>query len=819
MEHTIYVTKKSGKKAKLDIKKIKRIAEKAVLGLKNVSSEELIQESGLIFFDGMKTSEVQESLIKTAVSKIDVDRPDWSNVAARLSLFDLYHNVGKVLKTKKGEPYGNLERYFDYLASEGRLILGLKELYDINQLNKAIKPERDFQFNYLGFKTLAGRYLIKDLAGKVSELPQYLFMGVAMFVAQREGNTHLPKGETLPKNINVTEIQKYTRTRWAISFYNLLSKFEFMAATPTLSNARTPRSQLSSCFVTAVPDTIEGIFDMYQEQALLSKFGGGVGTDWSSIRGSSSTIDGHKGAAGGLVPFLKIDNDIALAVDQLGVRNGAFAVYTEPWHIDINSFLELKKTSGEDRRRTHDLFPALWLTDLFLERVESNQDWTLFDPYDVPGLKEAYGDEFYALYRQFEANPKIPKKTVRAKELWKTILKEYFETGSPFLAFKDTANRRNPNKHAGIIRSSNLCQEIFQNTSPNQYQVEITFDDGSKASYDESEYLTTDAGFSKKVSKLSVVDSLDGKQIYFIGKKVIEGETAVCNLGSINLSKINSNADIERVVPLAIRFLDAVIDLNFYPVKKAKDTNMKSRAIGLGVMGEAEYLATNKIMFGSSEHLFEIDRIMEKISYTAIQSSSILAKEKGAYPNFKNSDWDKGIFPMDHALTNKNVIELIDRPTSCDWESLKAQVHEDGLRNGYIMAIAPTASISILTGTSQAIEPVFKKKWFEENLSGLIPVVAPNLSAETWNFYPTAYEVDQQKIIHAGAIRQKWIDQGQSLNFFITLDKVSGKYLNDIYMNAWKFGLKSTYYLRSMSPEIIDDPAIEDRSQECIGCQ
>ncbi len=491
----------------------------------------------------------------------------------------------------------------------------------------------------------------------------------------------------------------------------------------------------------------------------------------------------------------------------------------EPWHIDINDFLDLKKNSGEERRRAHDLFPAMWLNDLFMQRVQEDAIWTLFDPYDVRELATLYGDEFNKRYIELEEDESIIKEKIKAKNLWKKILTSYFETGSPFLCFKDNANRANPNGHTGVIRSSNLCTEIFQNTKPNHYKIKFIFEDGNSISYEEDEIVKVDSGMEKPAKKVTALDSLGGQAIYVVEKEKINGDTAVCNLASVNLSRINTKEDINRIVPIAIRCLDNVIDLNFYPVEKVKRTNMKSRSIGLGVMGEAQMLAEQGITWGSQEHFDKVDEVMEAVSFNAISASCDLAKEKGSYPEFEDSHWSKGIMPMDHA--NAEVINLVDRgglfASSYEWDELRAKVKRQGMRNGYLMAIAPTSSISILTGTTQAIEPVFKRKWFEENLSGLIPVVAPRLSPETWAYYTPAYDLNQTLLIKAAAIRQKWIDQGQSLNIFITLDKASGKYLNEIYMLAWKLGLKSTYYLRSQSPEIAND--VEDRSMECVGCQ
>ncbi|MDQ7067325.1 MAG: ribonucleoside-diphosphate reductase subunit alpha [Sulfurimonas sp.] len=787
----ITVIKRNGRTEPLDISKIQKYTEAAVKGLSNVSQSELEVDAQIHFRDGITSKEIQETLIKTAVDKIDIDAPNWTFVASRLFIFNLYHQVNGFTG------YCKLEKYFEKGEKEGRILLGLKEMYDLDELEKHLVPERDFLFNYLGVKTLYDRYLIKDRDSNPIELPQHMFMAIAMFLAQREEN----------------------RQEWAIKFYNMISKFEVMLATPTLSNARTTRHQLSSCYIGSTPDNIEGIFDAYQEMAMLSKFGGGIGWDWTQVRSMGSFIDGHKNAAGGTVPFLKITNDIAIAVDQLGTRKGAIAVYLEPWHIDINDFLDLKKNSGEERRRAHDLFPSLWLNDMFMRRVQEDAIWTLFDPYDVRELTNIHGEEFNKRYLELEQDESLIKEHIKAKDLWKKILTSYFETGSPFLCFKDNANRANPNDHYGIIRSSNLCTEIFQNTEPNRYKIKFVFEDGETISYEEDEMVTVDSGITKPAKKVTALDSLGGLPIFVVEKEKINGSTAVCNLASINLSRINTKEDINRIVPTAVRCLDNVIDLNFYPVEKVKRTNMKSRSIGLGVMGEAQMLAEQGIQWGTQEHFDKIDEVMESVCYNTINASADLAKEKGAYPEFAGSKWSRGIFPQDHA--NAEVINLVDRgglfASTYEWDDLRRKVQKQGMRNGYLMAVAPTSSISILTGTTQAIEPVFKRKWSEENLSGLIPVVVPNLSPETWSYYTPAYDLNQTLLIKAAAIRQKWIDQGQSLNIFITLDKASGKYLNEIYMLAWKLGLKSTYYLRSQSPEVASD--VEDRSMECVGCQ
>lgn len=787
------VVKRNGRIEPLDVTKIQKYTRDSVLGLEGVSQSELEVDAKLQFRDKITTREIQQTLIKTAVDKIDIDCPNWTFVAARLFLYDLYHRVNGF------NGYKTLREYLELGESENRIIKGMKEKFDLERLNKKIDANRDLQFNYLGIKTLYDRYLLKNKKGEPIELPQHMFMGIAMFLAQNEQDPNF----------------------WAEQFYDLLSKFEVMAATPTLSNARTPRHQLSSCYVGSTPDNIEGIFDSYKEMALLSKYGGGIGWDFSKIRGLGSFIDGHKNAAGGVIPFLKITNDIAIAVDQLGTRKGAISVYLEPWHSDIFDFIDIKKNSGEERRRTHDLFPALWIPDLFMKRVQEDGLWSLFDSLTCSDLTDLYGEAFEARYIEYEQDPNITKETVKAKELWKRILTNYFEVGSPFLCFKDNANRANPNSHSGIIRSSNLCTEIFQNTQPNECFIRVEYEDGTIEDFAEYQEIITDCGIKKSSNKITSTDSIRGKKVFIAQRESRDGKTAVCNLASVNLSKIHTKEDIERVVPIAIRMLDNVIDLNFYPNRKVKVTNLNNRSIGLGVMGEAQMLAESRIEWGSDQHLAKIDEIMEMISYNAIKASCELAQEKGVYNEFIGSHWSEGIFPIDKA--NNEAKKLVDRGGLFgfvyDWDNLRKEVKTKGIRNGYLMAVAPTSSISILVGTTQTIEPIYKRKWFEENLSGLIPVVAPNLSLENWNYYTSAYEIDQTLLIKAAAVRQKWIDQGQSTNIFIALNLASGKYLNEIYMLAWKLGLKSTYYLRSQSVEAEEQTDTMDRSIECEGCQ
>jgi len=970
MKRDIRVQKRKGNLEPLDISKIRKQTKIAEL-YEDTSLSELEVDSHLQFYDGIKTEDIQQTLIKTAVDKISIRRPNWTFVASRLFLSDLWHKFGLVYGKDENEV--TLKDVIDYGIKRKKYIRTLNIDYteeQINELHNYMDFDRDHQFTYLGIKTLYDRYLVKEDNGYPIEMPQYMFMLIAMYLAGKEQD----------------------KMNWTKKFYDMISKFEVMMATPTLSNARTLRHQLSSCYVGSTPDNIEGIFDSYKEMALLSKYGGGIGWDWSKVRAMKGEIAGFKGVAGGVVPFLKIANDLAVAVDQLGTRAGSIAVFLPTWHLDLMDFLDLKKNSGEERRRTHDLFPALWIDDYFMECVELDKDWYLYDPHSVKQrynieLDELQGNDLKRMLVKLANDDKILKEKFKAKEVWRKALTSYFESGNPFLAFKDTANRRNPNKHNGIIRSSNLCvtgdtkiltkefgdieinkvvnqsltvwngKEWSENVTitqtaidyPNLYKVIISnFEDGRAVEIKATDYhkwynsigeefrtkdlkkgmilesfMLPDGKIENKyvityieklllpedtycalepkrnrlmfngvltgncteiyqntepndykynlwfkgyetapitlhenkiVSVIDQSDTLDGyevlytitvkeltggehilfnieeKNVSFFGQVTCiektqgqNGKTAVCNLASVNLSKINTKKDFERIIPIAIRALDNVIDLNYYPTKKAERANKENRAIGLGMMGEAQMLADNKIMFGTKLHLEKINSICEMFSYNAIKASSDLAKEKGSYFGFKGSEWSKGIFPIDSSISLQEIDDRLSGKYVYNWEKLRKKVKADGMRNGYLMAIAPTSSISILVGTSQAIEPIYKRKWFEENKSGFIPVTAPNINPENINYYISAYDVEQKDIIKAGAVRQRWIDQGQSLNIFVKPQEVTGRYLSELYMLAWKLGLKSTYYLRSQSPEAEDkdeeDFDVIDRSYECAGCQ
>lgn len=708
------IKKRNGIYEDLDISKIKKQTQEACEGLNNVSSDELELDCNIQFVNGMDSSAIQGILIRTAISKIDIDRPNWTFVGARLQLNDLYKKVGISFDKIGHNIYAELSLR-EYITKGVEVGILRPELlrYDLDYLNTLIKKDNDKLFTYLGIKTFIDKYAKRfPMSNNIFELPQHLFMANAMAV-------NIPETENILAKIEET--------------YNAMSSFELVLATPSLGNARLKDKSCFSCFVGSSSDDLGSLFDGYKEQAFMSKEGGGIGWDYSRVRAKGSSISGHLGVGAGKVPFFRINDAIVNAVDQLGSRKGAKKVYIADWDLDIYDFIDLKKNSGEDRRRTHDLFTCISFDDVFMERVEKDLEFTLFDPYDVPDLCETFGIEFKNRYEYYEGQARLGNikrfQVIKAKDLWKKFILSYFETGSPDMYFKDTSNNAHKNKHLGIIRSLNLCNE-FENP-------------------------------------------------------VNEDEIAVCNLGSVNLGRIKSYEHFIRITKLGVRILDNIIDISKYPLEKAEKTHKERRSIGLGVMGEAEYLATHKIKFGTQEHFDELERLYSTFQKASIEASSELAELKGCYPKWEGSEW------------YKNGIKM---------------------RNGYLNCIAPTSSISILVGTTQAIEPVYKRKWFEENLSGLIPVVVPNLSPETWEYYISAYEVNQLDAVKANAIRQKYIDMAISFNIFIDPEKITGKDINDILFLCWKLKLKSTYYLRSKSPETKKEEIV-DRSMECTGCQ
>ncbi|MEM9254899.1 MAG: ribonucleoside-diphosphate reductase subunit alpha [Pseudomonadota bacterium] len=765
---SINVVQADGSTAPLDIERLHTIVSEACTELTDVSETEILDEALRNLYDGVTASEISTSLVITARTMIEQE-PNYSYVAARLLCDNLRAEALGFLGVADSATQHDMDRLYAqalpaYIARGVELELLSPELqdYDLQRLGDALLPERDLQFTYLGLQTLYDRYFIHSDDVRI-ELPQIFFMRVAMGLATREQD----------KNAR------------AIEFYQLLSSFDYMSSTPTLFNAGTLRPQLSSCYLTTVPDNLHGIYGAIQDNAMLSKFAGGLGNDWTPVRALGAYIKGTNGKSQGVVPFLKVVNDTAVAVNQGGKRKGAVCAYLETWHLDIEEFLELRKNTGDDRRRTHDMNTANWIPDLFMKRLFDGGDWTLFSPNDVPDLHDLYGRAFEERYQEYEvlaASGELKLfKTVKAENLWRKMLGMLFETGHPWMTFKDPCNLRSPQQHVGVVHSSNLCTEITLNTN--------------------------------------------GEEI------------AVCNLGSVNLpAHIDDNglnmAKLEKTVRTAVRMLDNVIDINYYSVPQAENSNMLHRPVGLGLMGFQDALYKQHIAYGSDQAVDFADRSMEAISYYAIQASSELAKERGSYSSYQGSLWSQGIFPIDSLdrLTEErgeNYIE-VDRSQSLDWASLRGAVKTQGMRNSNVMAIAPTATIANITGVSQSIEPTYQNLYVKSNLSGEFTVVNPYLvndlkERELWDqvmvndlkyydgsvqsidrvpddlkaVYSTAFEVEPRWLVESASRRQKWIDQAQSLNLYI--NNANGKKLDITYRMAWYSGLKTTYYLRSLA--------------------
>ena len=756
---------------------INAAVEKACAGLENVDATSLAQEIKGSTYEGISPKDLAESMLMTARTLVEKE-PNYSYVTARLLLNNLENEVSSFLgferRADRAAMYKEaLVKTIDKGIEVGFLSEELKT-FDLERLGSAIKEERDFQFTYLGLQTLYDRYFITFEETRY-EMPQVFLMRVAMGLA----------------------IQEKDKNDRAEEFYNLLSSFDYMSSTPTLFNSGTNRPQLSSCYLTTVPDDLSGIYGAIRDNALLSKWAGGLGNDWTNVRALGSRIKGTNGKSQGIVPFLKVSNDTAVAVNQGGKRKGAFCAYLECWHLDVEEFLDLRKNTGDDRRRTHDMNTANWVPDLFMKRLESDSNWTLFSPSDVPELHDIYGSEFEKRYEEYEkmaASGELKLyKTIKAKDLWRKMLSMLFETGHPWITFKDPCNIRSPQGHVGTVHSSNLCTEITLNTN--------------------------------------------------------EDEIAVCNLGSINLpqhiqdGKINVE-QLKNSVKTAIRMLDNVVDINYYPVPQAENSNKKHRPIGLGMMGFQDALYKLGISYNSNEAVEFADRSMELISYFAIEASAELAKERGTYESYEGSLWDQGIFPIDsiELLAEQRGKDFIDQntDTTLDWEALRAVVKDTGMRNSNVMAIAPTATIANITGVSQSIEPTYQNLYVKSNLSGEFTVVNPYLIEELkkeslWDDvmlsdlkyyegslsqinripehikekFKTAFEVEPRFIVESASRRQKWIDQAQSLNLYI--GNVDGKKLDVTYRMAWYKGLKTTYYLRAMGATATEKSTV-DRS-------
>ena len=756
---TLQITDANGQLQPLDLSALTATIETASAGLEGIDVQAIVDETVKNLYNGVKESDIATTMMMATRTRIEQE-PNYTYVTARLLCNELVGTgleflglATDTLESDALEPFLKKGIELDLLSPE---LLD----FDLVKLAAAIQPERSNQFTYLGLQTLFDRYFIHS-NGVRFELPQLFFMRVSMGLALNEEN----------------------KEERAIEFYNLLSSFDYMASTPTLFNSGTLRPQLSSCYLTTIGDDLYDIYGAMRDNAMLSKWAGGLGNDWTPVRALNSYIKGTNGKSQGVVPFLKVANDTAVAVNQGGKRKGAVCAYLETWHLDIEEFLELRKNTGDDRRRTHDMNTANWVPDLFMQRVFEDAEWTLFTPSEVPDLHDLTGAEFAERYTHYEAVAKeqnLLHKKVRAKDLWRKMLSMLFETGHPWITFKDVCNLRSPQQHVGVVHSSNLCTEITLNTS--------------------------------------------------------QDEIAVCNLGSINLVQhvqggVLDREKLARTIKTAVRMLDNVIDINYYAVPQAKNSNLKHRPVGMGIMGFQDALYEMGIAYGSDAAVDFADESMEVISYYAIQTSSDLALERGAYSTFKGSLWDQGILPIDSlelvAKSRPERMFEVDRTQRLDWDSLRAKVQKDGMRNSNVMAIAPTATISNICGVSQSIEPTFQNLYVKSNLSGEFTVINPYLvralkERGLWDtvmvndlkhfegsvqkiaripeelkaIFATAFEVDTRWIVDAASRRQKWIDQAQSLNLYIA--GANGKKLDITYKMAWLRGLKTTYYLRAL---------------------
>jgi ribonucleoside-diphosphate reductase alpha chain len=742
---TIQIVKRSGETEDLRIDKLKKVIGFACAHYPACDPLELEMDACIQFRDRMTTKEIQRIVMQTAVEKTSVDNPDWQFVAARLLAYDLYKDAAINRGYRGHFGYGDFAQLIHTLTDKGLYGTYLTETYtdsELAELGAYIKPERDELFNYAGLRLLADRYLIKDFGGGVMELPQERFMVIAMHLAMKEKD----------------------RLKHAKDFYDILSKLEITVATPTLSNAGTPFHQLSSCFIDTVDDSLSGIMNTAGATSMVSKYGGGVGIYLGKVRSRGASIRGHKGASGGIVPWTRLYNQIAISVDQLGTRAGAFAIYLDVWHADILDFLNLKTNNGDDRMKAHDIFPGVCIPDLFMRRVKERGMWYLFDPHEVRqvmgfSLEDFYGEEFERRYELCVSEERLAIKTeIPAIEIMKRIMSSAFETGTPFIFYRDTVNRANPNKHAGMVYSSNLCTEIMQNMSPTVFAGE-ELEDGD------------------------------------VVLRYKPGDFVVCNLSSLNLGRIHSMDDIARIVPIQMRMLDNVIDLNYYPVKQAAVTNRKYRAVGLGTSGYHQYLAQHGIKWESDEHVETADKLYEEIAYHAIKASMELAKEKGTYAVFEGSEWHTG--------------EYFNRRGYADerWTELKRDVARFGMRNAWTFAVAPTGTTSLIAGSTASTDPVYAKFFVEEKRSGNIPQTAPNLNDKTFFYYKEAHRIDQRWSIKAAGARQRHIDQSQSFNLYITPEITAPEFL-DLYIQAWENGLKTIYYVRNQSVDV----------EDCVSC-
>jgi len=715
------------------------------------NEEKLLNALNHIIREGMNSNEIRKSLIQVSLELTTDMEPNWQYAAARMYTYELYDRIKCIRNLKKNEDlYTNYYEFIKDLTDKGLYGDYILENYskeDILELEKEIKAERDFLFNYSGIDLLSKRYLVQDFSRNPIELPQQMFMGIAMHLAIPE--------------------KQENRVYWAKRFYDVLSSMKATMATPTMSNARKPFYQLSSCFVDSIEDSLEGIYKSLDNFAKVSKFGGGMGIYIGKIRALGSPIRGFKGASGGIIPWVKLFNDTAIAVDQLGVRNGSVAIWLDAWHKDIPEFLQIRTNNGDDRKKAHDVFPGLCYPDLFWRLAEHDIDsnWYMMCPYEIKSVKgyaleDFYGTEWEERYYECVNDERIEKRTMSVKDLMRLIIKSAVETGAPFAFYRDTANKMNPNKHEGMIYSSNLCAEIMQNMSP------------------------------MKIQKSEI---LQDKDSYTVVEKIIPGDFVVCNLSSIVLGNVDvcNDEEVEYVIETQIRAMDNVIDLNYYSVPFAEITNKKYRAVGLGTSGYHHMLVNNKIHWTDEEHKEFVDRIYEKINYYAIKSSMKISKEKGAYELVKGSDWDNG-----------NYFELRNYKSD-QWNELRKDVHEFGIRNGYLIAVAPNGSTATIAGTSEGIDPIMARFYLEEKKGSIIPKTAPSLSEDNYWHYNSAYNIEQTWSVKMNGVRQRHIDQGQSFNLYITNNYTMRQIMN-LYIEACKSGVKSIYYVRSKSLEIAE---------------
>ena len=706
--------------------------------------ELLLTKAQTFIKPGLAPDKRIEMLTKAAVELTTQDNPRWENIAARILMYSFEKRLSVEMDGQRIESFYDKLSYLTKQGLYGDYILKSYSRAEVDSFEAMLCPERNKLFNYSGLSLLLSRYVIRTRQSVPLETPQEMFMGIAMHLAMPE---------------------KTDRSGWVKRFYDMLSLLQVTMATPTLSNARKPYHQLSSCFIDTVPDSLDGIYRSIDNFAKVSKFGGGMGMYFGKVRANGSAIQGFDGAAGGVIRWIRLANDTAVAVDQLGVRQGAVAVYLDVWHRDLPEFLQLRTNNGDDRMKAHDVFPAVCYPDYFWQQVRDNLEgeWHLMCPHDILtvkgyALEDCYGEEWTEKYLDCVRDQRIKKRSIPIKEIVRMIIKSAVETGTPFTFNRDIVNRANPNRHRGIIYSSNLCTEIAQNMSAISLEEEV-------------------------------IRQVNGETVVVTVTK--PGEFVVCNLASLSLGRINleNRAELEFITESAVRALDNVIDLNFFPVPYAKINNEKYRPIGLGISGYHHMLAKRQIPWESEEHLEYAEKVFSDIHYAAIRASSRIAREKGSYTYFEGSLWQSGEYFTERALTEGR------------WEALRREVAENGLRNGYLLAVAPTSSTSMIAGTSAGLDPIMKRYFLEEKKSGLVPRVAPELSLETFWFYKNAHNIDQSWSVRACGVRQRHIDQAQSMNLYITNEYTFRKVL-DLYLLAWENGVKTIYYIRSKSLEV-----------------